>query len=102
MFFDSTPEEGTTALVSLPIEGPDAHGQLTKSADVLLIDDDESFVEATSRIFEPIKYQRFLLIERSACLAARKDLRPTSAAGVPTAGIAPMAVETTPVVSKPL
>ncbi len=53
MMFESTPEVGTTVTVSLPVGGPESQAQRPSQApDVLVVDDDEAFVDAISKVLD--------------------------------------------------
>ncbi len=53
MVFDSTPQVGTTITVFLPVAGPQSPAQRTSQApDVLVVDDDEAFVDAISKVLD--------------------------------------------------
>ena len=53
MVFASTPQVGTTITVLLPVEGAESRAQRASQApDVLVVDDDEAFVDAVSEVLE--------------------------------------------------
>ena len=53
MKFESTPQVGTTVTVSLPVAGPESPAQQTSQApDVLVVDDDEAFVDALCKVLD--------------------------------------------------
>ncbi len=53
MMFDSTPQVGTTITVFLPVEGAESQAQRPSQApDVLVVDDDEAFVDAISKVLD--------------------------------------------------
>jgi len=53
MMFKSTPQVGTTVTVYLPIEGPESQPeQAPQTSDVLVVDDDEAFLESVSQVLE--------------------------------------------------
>jgi len=53
MVFDSTPQVGTTITVFLPVAGPESSAQgASQAPDVLVVDDDEAFLEAISKVLD--------------------------------------------------
>ena len=53
MMFKSTPQVGTTVTVWLPVEGPESQPkQASRTSDVLVVDDDEAFIESVSKVLE--------------------------------------------------
>ncbi len=53
MMFESTPQVGTTITVSLPVGGPDSQPErASETPDVLVVDDDEAFIDAVSKVLD--------------------------------------------------